>query len=157
MSRRHTFFAQRALDIAIRSAQKGTGPFGAVVVRNGKIIAEGHNEVTKKNDPTAHAEIEAIRSACSKLDDYQLTDCILYTSSFPCPQCLGAIYWARPKAVYYTNTLAQAANMGFDDRYIYNEFKKVNSKRKYSLQKIALKDESQAFKVWNKKKNKKIY
>src|SRR5690606_27988141 len=111
---------------AIELSEKGMdlhagGPFGAAIVKNGEIIAEGYNQVTSSNDPTAHAEIVAIRKACEKLDSFQLDDCITYTSCEPCPMCVGAIYWARPKAVYYASTKEDAAEIGFDDHFIYDE------------------------------------
>ncbi len=97
------------------------GPFGAVIVKNGKIIAKGNNQVTKLNDPTAHAEIVAIRNACVALNEFQLTDCDIYCSCEPCPMCFGAIYWARPKRVFFAATRFDAANAGFDDDFIYKE------------------------------------
>src|ERR1700748_278196 len=105
------------------------GPFGAVVVRQGKIIARGWNQVTSTNDPTAHAEVTAIRAACTKLKTFQLNDCELYTSCEPCPMCLSAIYWARLKKVYYANTRADAAKIAFDDDLIYREVSKPISRR----------------------------
>ncbi|MFH1012785.1 MAG: nucleoside deaminase [Candidatus Peregrinibacteria bacterium] len=153
----HQKFMQRALDLAVRSAKKGTGPFGCVVVKNGKVIAEGWNQVTQLFDPTAHAEVQAIRKACKALKDYQLTGCTLYASSFPCPQCLGAIYWARPKEVYYLNTADQAAKIGFDDRFIYSEFTKPNARRKYPLKRLSLPHALAAFEAWEKNPSKKVY
>ncbi len=97
------------------------GPFGAIIVKDGKIIAKGANNVTKLNDPTAHAEIVAIRNACIALNDFQLTDCDIYCSCEPCPMCLGAIYWARPRRIFFAATRFDAANAGFDDDYIYRE------------------------------------
>jgi tRNA(Arg) A34 adenosine deaminase TadA len=111
---------------AIRLAQEGVeandgGPFGAVVVKNGEIVGEGCNRVTSTNDPTAHAEIVAIRAACEKLGSFQLEDCVVYTSCEPCPMCLGAIYWARPRRMFYACTREDAARVGFDDDFIYRE------------------------------------
>ncbi|MEC1085105.1 nucleoside deaminase, partial [Bacillus paralicheniformis] len=115
----HETFLQRAIDLAVESVKSGTGgPFGAVIVKDGQIIAEGKNNVTTSNDPTAHAEVTAIRLACEALGDYQLNDCILYTSCEPCPMCLGAIYWARPKEVYFAAQHSDAASAGFDDSFI---------------------------------------
>src|SRR5271155_2159714 len=112
----------RAIQLSIEGVQSGRGgPFGAVIVRDGKNIAEGSNEVTSTNDPTAHAEVLAIRRACEKLGVFELKDCELYTSCEPCPMCLGAIYWARPARVYFGSTAADASNAGFDDSFIYNE------------------------------------
>src|SRR5690606_25588778 len=116
-----THFIKRAIE----HSEKGMylhagGPFGAVIAKNGEIIAEGFNQVTSSNDPTAHAEVVEIRKACEKLGSFQLDDCIIYTSCEPCPMCLGAIYWARPKAVYYACTKEDAAAIGFDDNFIYD-------------------------------------
>ena len=115
-------FMQRAIDLALERmrANKG-GPFGAVIVRNGEIVAEGWNEVTSTNDPTAHAEVVAIRLACAKLATFNLSDCEIYASCEPCPMCLGAIYWARFRALYFANTRDEAAAIGFDDEFIYRE------------------------------------
>ena len=115
-------FMQRALDLALERmrANKG-GPFGAVIVRDGAIVAEGWNEVTSTNDPTAHAEVIAIRRACATLGTFNLSDCEIYASCEPCPMCLGAIYWARFRTLYYANTREEAAAIGFDDEFIYGE------------------------------------
>jgi guanine deaminase len=115
-------FMQRALDLALERmrANKG-GPFGAVIVRNGGIVAEGWNEVTSTNDPTAHAEVVAIRRACAKLGTFNLSDCEIYATCEPCPMCLGAIYWARFRTLYFGNTRQEAAAVGFDDEFIYRE------------------------------------
>jgi len=115
-------FMQRALDLALESVRANQGgPFGAVIVRDGAIVAEGWNEVTSANDPTAHAEVVAIRRACAKLDSFNLSDCEIYASCEPCPMCLGAIYWARLRTLYYANTREEAAAIGFDDEFIYRE------------------------------------
>lgn len=115
-------FIERAIALSEEGMNHGAGgPFGAIVVKDGEIIAEGYNQVTSANDPTAHAEIVAIREACKKLDSFQLDDCVIYTSCEPCPMCLGAIYWARPKAVFYGCTKEDAAEIGFDDQFIYDE------------------------------------
>jgi guanine deaminase len=115
-------FMQRAVALALECmrANKG-GPFGAVIVRAGAIVAEGWNEVTSTNDPTAHAEVVAIRRACAKLGTFDLSDCEIYASCEPCPMCLGAIYWARFRTLYYANTRQEAAAVGFDDEFIYRE------------------------------------
>lgn len=114
-----------AIRLAERNARSGNGgPFGAVIVKDGAVIATGVNEVTGKLDPTAHAEVQAIREACRALGTFQLTDCELYTSCEPCPMCIGAIYWARPKAVYYACTKEEAAAIDFDDQFIYEELEK---------------------------------
>jgi len=115
-------FMQRALDLALeRMRANQGGPFGAVIVRNGEIVAEGWNEVTSSNDPTAHAEVMAIRRACAKLGTFDLTGCEIYASCEPCPMCLGAIYWARFRTLYFANTRQEAAAVGFDDEFIYRE------------------------------------
>src|SRR5215471_4519746 len=108
-------FMQRAIALSLENVQKGGGPFAAVIVRGDQIIAEGANRVTDSNDPTAHAEVVAIRAACAALKSFQLTGCDLYTTCEPCPMCLGAIYWARPERIIYASTAADAASAGFDD------------------------------------------
>ena len=118
-------FMRRAIELAQKGVDAGTGgPFGAVVVRDGTIIGEGCNRVTSTNDPTAHAEIVAIREACEKLNSFQLEDCTIYTSCEPCPMCLGAIYWARPKRMFFACTREDAARIGFDDHMIYEEIER---------------------------------
>ncbi len=115
-------FLERAIEISRQGMKSGQGgPFGCVIVLGDEIIGEGCNQVTSSNDPTAHAEVVAIRQACNKLGTYQLTDCEIYTSCEPCPMCLGAIYWARPKRVIYANTREEAAAIEFDDDFIYGE------------------------------------
>ena len=147
---------------AIAMASKGMnsnagGPFGAVVVRNGEIISAGHNEVTSTNDPTAHAEVVAIRNACEKLGSFQLDDCIVYTSCEPCPMCLGAIYWARPKKVFYGNTKKDAADIGFDDDFIYKELELQPADRKVPFVEHLRDEAIEAFKDWSKKTDKTEY
>lgn len=115
-------FMRRAIELAQNGIEKGAGgPFGAVIVKDGKIIGEGYNQVTSTNDPTAHAEVVAIRNACRKLESFQLAECTIYTSCEPCPMCLGAIYWARPARVFFACTREDAAEIGFDDQFIYEE------------------------------------
>lgn len=123
-------FLQRAIELSRQGMQgmKG-GPFGCVVVRDGEIVGEGCNEVTTTNDPTAHAEVVAIRNACRNLKSFQLTDCDVYASCEPCPMCLGAIYWARPRRVIYANTKLDAASISFDDQFIYQEIEKPGGER----------------------------
>ena len=124
-------FMRRAIALAQNGIDRNDGgPFGAVVVKNGEIIAEGNNRVTSTNDPTAHAEVVAIRNACEKLDSFQLDDCTIYTSCEPCPMCLGAIYWARPAQVFYACTREDAAEIGFDDHFIYEEIKRPIEERR---------------------------
>lgn len=144
---------------AVRLAQNGMdsgegGPFGAVIVKNGVIVGRGNNKVTSTNDPTAHAEMVAIRDACKNLNSFQLEDCEIYTSCEPCPMCLAAIYWSRPKAVFYACTKEDAANIGFDDNYIYHQIYKPIEKRDLKLYKINNQDSLQVFKNWEAKVDK---
>jgi guanine deaminase len=151
-------FIKKCIRIAhINVLKRGGGPFGALVVKNGKIIAEGYNQVTELNDPTAHAEIQAIRKAAEILGSFELKGCELYTSCEPCPMCLGAIYWARPDAVYFVATRKDAASAGFDDDLIYKEIKLSPEKRKIPMLQITSKDKLLAFKAWKKKENKILY
>jgi len=148
-------FMQEAIRLSIdmmRSA-KG-GPFGAVIIKNGEIIARGFNQVTSHNDPTAHAEVVAIREACKVLNTFQLTGCEIYTSCEPCPMCLGAIYWARPDKMYYANTKTDAANIGFDDDFIYKEIALPLSERNLKTEQIGRADALKAFEEWAQKKDK---
>ena len=133
------------------------GPFGAVVVRNGKIIARGWNRVTSANDPTAHAEVTAIRAACRKLKTFQLSDCDLYTSCEPCPMCLAAIYWARFKTVYYANTRKDAARIQFDDEFIYREVARPVGRRKIPMRQLLHKEALPVFTEWQAKSDKVRY
>lgn len=130
------------------------GPFGAVVVKDGKIVGKGNNKVASSNDPTAHAEIVAIREACNNLNSFQLDDCVIYTSCEPCPMCLGAIYWARPKKVYYANSKIDAANIGFDDDFIYNEIELPLNKRQIPFEQIEQEEALKVFKAWQDKSDK---
>lgn len=129
VSSKHHSYLIEALHLAKQSIANQGGPFGALVVHNGIIVGRGNNQVTKALDPSAHAEIVAIRDACQKLNHFQLTDCILYASSEPCPMCLSAIYWARIKQVYFVNPCAEAASIGFDDRFIYQQIGLQNVER----------------------------
>lgn len=147
-----------ALRLAAKNVKRGIGgPFGAVIVKNGRIIARGKNRVTSDNDPTAHAEIVAIREACKVLKNFQLESCDLYTSCEPCPMCLGAIYWARPRRVYYTRTRKDAAHIGFDDEFIYEEIKKNPEKRKFKLKRIVVRGAPDEFRAWKEKADKTEY
>lgn len=130
------------------------GPFGAVVVSNGKIIARGWNRVTSTNDPTAHAEVMAIRAACKKLKTFHLTDCELYTSCEPCPMCLAAIYWARLRAVYYANTRRDAAKIKFDDELIYREVARPVARRKIPMRQLLRDEALKVFAEWEAKPDK---
>lgn len=147
-------FMREAIRLSTDKMHEGFGgPFGAVIVQNDKIIARGFNQVIFTNDPTAHAEIDAIRKACATLGTYQLTDCDLYTSCEPCPMCLGAIYWARLKIVYYANTKHDAANAGFDDQFIYNEIAKPFKSRSIPMQQLLREEALAAFQAWSDKIN----
>ncbi len=139
---------REAIRVAADNVARGGGPFGAVVVRNGEVIARGVNRVTPNNDPTAHAEIEAIREACRVLGSFQLDGCELYASSEPCPMCLGAVYWARPKAVYFANGREVARAAGFDDELIYAELDTPAEDRTYPLIKVEIDDADAPFKAW---------
>ena len=139
-------FMREAIRLSLQKMTTGAGgPFGAVVVRNGKIIARGWNQVTSSNDPTAHAEVSAIRAACRKLKTFQLDDCELYTSCEPCPMCLAAIYWARFKKVYYANTRRDDARIQFDDNFIYREVAKPVSKRKIPMHQLLRREALEVF------------
>ncbi|MGG3573169.1 nucleoside deaminase [Bacillus gobiensis] len=154
----HELFLQRAIELAVSGVNSGKGgPFGAVIVKDGEIIAEGQNNVTSSNDPTAHAEVTAIREACKALGEYQLDDCILYTSSEPCPMCLGAIYWARPKKVYFAAKHEDAAHAGFDDSFIYDEIAKPHESRKIVFHELNLENKMEPFESWAQYENKKEY
>ena len=139
----------RAVQLSIDNVRSGRGgPFGAVVVRDSKIIAEGVNRVTSTNDPTAHAEVLAIRQACAHLGVFHLEDCELYTSCEPCPMCLGAIYWAHVSRIYFANTATDAAEIGFDDSFLYRELKKPQLQRRIPAVQI-MRDEALAgFRAW---------
>ena len=147
------------MKIALKEAEKGMrtgegGPFGAVIVKNGKIISKGHNEVIKTNDPTAHAEIVAIRKASKKLKRFDLSDCVIYSTCEPCPMCLSAILWAKIKKLYYICSKDDAAEIGFDDKYIYDVIK--GKTKKSRLKKVRIDDNSclELFKEWQNKPDK---
>jgi len=133
------------------------GPFGAVVVREGEIIGRGWNQVTSKNDPTAHAEVMAIRAACKKLNTFQLDDCELYTSCEPCPMCLSAIYWARVRRIFYANTRRDAARIKFDDNLIYREISRPMARRKIPMRQLLRPEALKAFAAWEAKTDKVRY
>lgn len=146
---------RRAIELSIRNVHSGNGgPFGAVVVKDGEVVGEGANEVLATNDPSAHAEVIAIRAACRQLRTFQLTGCDIYTSCEPCPMCMGLIYWARPRSVYYANTAADAANIGFDDAFIYYELTLAKSQRSIRMQQVLRDEALTAFEAWLKKPNK---
>jgi guanine deaminase len=151
-------FMARAIELSIENVRTGRGgPFGAVVVKDGKMIAEAANNVTGTNDPTAHAEILAIREACRKLGAFELSGCEIYTSCEPCPMCLGAIYWARPDRVYYGNTAADAAKVGFDDSFIYDEIPLPLDQRKIPMVQMMPHEAIEGFRAWEKQANKVPY
>ncbi|MED4205791.1 nucleoside deaminase [Neobacillus mesonae] len=148
-------FMRIAVDVALENVlTNGGGPFGAVVVRNGQIISVGRNQVTTINDPTAHAEIQAIRAACHYLNDFQLTGCELYTSCEPCPMCLGAIFWARLQKVYYACTKEDAAKIGFDDQFIYSQLDLPPDKRSIPMFRILPDNTYLPFNAWIQKPHK---
>jgi len=148
-------FMARAIQLSIENVSSGRGgPFGAVVVKDGAIIAEGANQVTASNDPTAHAEVLAIRQACQKLNSFELKDCELYTSCEPCPMCLGAIYWARLTRVYFGNIAADAAHIGFDDSEIYREIAQPHARRAIPMIQLMREEALAAFRAWQEMPNK---
>ncbi len=152
---KHKKFMVRAIELSRDGMENNNGgPFGAVIVRNGEIIAEGNNQVTSKNDPTMHAEIVAIRRACEKLDTFDLSGCILYTSCEPCPMCLGATYWARIDKMYYANTKEDAAEIGFDDKFIYKELDCKKTERKLPMIELMHDEAFEVFREWDKKEDK---
>jgi len=151
------FFMQKAIDLSINNIHNNGGPFGCVIVKNNKIISEGVNSVTQNNDPTAHAEIVAIRSACKILNTFDLSGCELYTSCEPCPMCLSAIYWSHIDFVYYGNSRENAAEIEFDDKFIYDEMKKEINQRKIPLKQVLKEEAIKAFNLWTQTENKTKY
>ena len=147
-------FMMRAIELSIQSAKSKGGPFGCVIVKDNKIIAEGNNQVTTNKDPTAHAEIVAIRNACKTLNDFFLKGCDLYTSCEPCPMCLSAIYWSHIDNIYYANTRMDAKDIDFDDSLIYSEISKAINDRKISMKQINRNEALEAFKIWQNKEDK---
>ena len=150
-------FMQMAIDLSIENVANGGGPFGAVIVRNGEVIATGTNRVTATNDPTAHAEVSAIRTACAKIKDFKLNDCICYTSCEPCPMCLSALYWAGVSRIVYGNTKSDAKAINFDDSFIYDEIAKPHHLRAIPCLNL-MRDEALAgFRAWEEKEDKICY
>jgi len=147
-------FMMRAIELSIESAKSKGGPFGCVIVKNNKIIAEGSNKVTMNNDPTAHGEIVAIREACKKLNTFNLSGCDLYSSCEPCPMCLSAIYWSRIENIFYANTRTDAKSIDFDDSFIYSEINKDLENRKIKMHQMHRDEALEAFKIWEKKEDK---
>ena len=147
-------FMLRAIELSISSAEDTGGPFGCVIVKDDKIIAEGSNKVTFSNDPTAHAEIVAIREACKKLNTFNLSGCDLYASCEPCPMCLSAIYWSHVDNIFYANNREDAKKINFDDSLIYSEISKKNEDRKIPIKQMLRDEALKAFEIWNKKTDK---
>ena len=150
-------FMLRAIELSINSVNTAGGPFGCVIVKENKIIAEGSNKVTSSNDPTAHAEVVAIREACKKLNTFNLVGCDLYTSCEPCPMCLSAIYWARISKIYYANTRSDAQKIDFSDAMIYEELNKTIKDRKIPMHQMMRDEALKAFELWDKKEDKVKY
>ena len=151
-------FLLEATELAKKGVEQGAGgPFGCVIVKNGAIIGKGCNQVTSTNDPTAHAEVVAIRDACHQLGSFQLTDCDLYTSCEPCPMCLGAIYWARPRRVIFACTRLEASDAGFDDAVIYEEINVPVGERRIPFDHECLDEAAALFALWKEKGDKKLY
>jgi guanine deaminase len=144
-------FMEQAIALATENVVSGRGgPFGAVIVKDGKLIATGTNQVTASNDPTAHAEVTAIRNACSMLGTFSLDGCEVYTSCEPCPMCLAAIYWSRCKVIYYGNCAADAAKVGFDDEFLYKELQRPLSERELPIQQLLPQQAWESFAAWEK-------
>ncbi|MEX0944131.1 MAG: nucleoside deaminase [Balneolaceae bacterium] len=147
-------FMQEAIELARKNIHSGTGgPFGCVIVKDDKIVGEGVNRVTSDHDPTAHAEVVAIRNACANLNHFQLTGCEVYTTCEPCPMCLGAIYWARPDRVYFAANRKDAARSGFDDAFIYDEIKKPSNERSIEMSSIERESAITLFEEWKQKED----
>ena len=147
-------FMLRAIELSIESAKTKGGPFGCVIVKDNEIIAEGFNQVTSNNDPTAHAEIVAIRNACKNLNDFFLKGCDLYSTCEPCPMCLSAIYWAHIDNIFYANTRMDAKNIDFDDSFIYSEINKEIYDRKIKMTQMHRDEALEAFEIWKNKEDK---
>ena len=151
-------FMARAIQLSIENVHSGRGgPFGAVIVRNGELIAEGANQVTSTKDPTAHAEVLAIRAACAKLGVFDLQGCEIYTSCEPCPMCLGAIYWSRLSRIYFAGAAADASRIGFDDSLIYREIAQPLTRRSIPMVQMMREQALAAFRAWEEKPNKIVY
>jgi len=151
-------YMEMAIDLAAKNVASGNGgPFGAVIVKNGEIIATAVNTVTSTNDPTAHAEVNAIREACKKLNSFQLDDCEIYSSCEPCPMCLGAIYWARAKTLYFAADKEDAKDAGFDDSFIYREIELPYEERKLTSIQMDIADRLKPFTLWKESNNKLEY
>ncbi|MGN1375653.1 MAG: nucleoside deaminase [Prevotella sp.] len=145
---------RKAIELSIENVANGGGPFGAVIARDGEIIATGVNRVTANNDPTAHAEVSAIRAAAESLGRFDLSDCEIFTSCEPCPMCLGAIYWARLKKIYFANNKTDAKNIGFDDSFIYDELALPLDRRHLTAEEMMRNEAIKAFEAWTAKTDK---
>ena len=150
-------FMQQAIDLSIESVANGGGPFGAVIVRDGEIIATGTNRVTESCDPTAHAEVSAIRAACAKLGEFKLSGCTIYSSCEPCPMCLSALYWAGVERIFYGNTKQDAKAINFDDSFIYDQIALDYSERSIPCINIMRQQALAGFKAWQEKEDKVLY
>ena len=151
-------FLREAIALARSGMLRGKGgPFGCVIVKDGRVIGQGNNKVLATNDPTAHAEMVAIRDACNAIGDHQLLGCTIYCSCEPCPMCLGAIYWARPRKVYYANSKDDAAKAGFDDQFIYDEIDKEAPHRSIPMEQMLREEAQEAFEKWVAKEDKQVY
>ena len=150
----HEKFMRKAISLSIQNIERGGGPFGAVIVKDGRIVATGVNRVTAVNDPTAHAEISTIRKAAKKLGTFSLEGCTLYTSCEPCPMCLGAVYWAHFDRLFYANTKSDAKKIGFDDSFIYDEIELNPSERSIKTVRLLPEEAIRAFEFWNEKDDK---
>jgi guanine deaminase len=150
-------FLRKAIELAAANVDQGGGPFGAVVVKDGVVIATGVNQVTSANDPTAHAEVVAIREACRVLGDFQISGCELYSSCEPCPMCLGAIFWARPARVYFAATHADAAAAGFDDTFVYEQIHVPHAERSIPMIQVADEESGRPFERWVSRSDKTEY
>lgn len=148
---------REAIKLANESIKDGGGPFAAIITKNNEIIAYGTNQVTNNNDPTAHAEVVAIRNAAKTLENFNLAGCEIYTTCEPCPMCLGAIYWAKISKIYYGNTKEDAANIGFDDQFIYEELELPKEKRQLAMEALLRDETIETFKIWDKMSDKKEY
>lgn len=156
-SKQDEMFMQQAIDLSIESVANGGGPFGAVIVRDGEVIATGTNRVTATCDPTAHAEVSAIRAACAKLKEFKLSGCTIYSSCEPCPMCLSALYWAGVERIFYGNTKSDAKAINFDDSFIYDQIALDYSKRSIPCINIMRDKALEGFRAWSEKEDKVLY
>jgi len=157
MSEKDPLFIRRAIELSLESVKRGGGPFGAVITKDGEIISESYNQVTLLNDPTAHAEIGAIREAARKMNTFDLSGCEIYVSCEPCPMCLGAIYWARINKVFFASTRSDAENIGFDDSLIYEEISRPLRERKIEFKQLLREEALEAFRAWEEYEDKVEY